>query len=312
MSLDMLELREVKSMGIIKSNVNLLLSGKKRGVDFTKVATLGHLKWYVSKKELKESTDFYKIDISKVEETLSTSKYSDAFFHEVLGVKSLTTIDNSNYEGANISHDLNTPIPKSLEGLFDVVLDSGTLEHVFNFPVAIENCMKMLKLGGTLFICTPANNYMGHGFYQFSPELFFRILDKENGFEIKNTILVKHPYAGAELSSNQKIYQVLDPNILKQRGILIGRKPILLMIEAKKISNLEIFAKSPQQSDYTKIWSDFEKKEKIGSSGGRKESLKKVLGSMPKFIQNFVWGQYWKKTYSINNKKFFKRLEHID
>jgi hypothetical protein len=32
---------------------------------------------------------------------------------------------------------------------------------------------------------TPANNQMGHGFYQFSPELFFRVFSQENGYLLR-------------------------------------------------------------------------------------------------------------------------------
>ena len=64
-------------------------------------------------------------------------------------------------------------------GQFDVVYDGGTLEHVFNFPVALRNAMELLRPGGRLFtIHTCANNLCGHGFYQFSRELFYRTLSQ--------------------------------------------------------------------------------------------------------------------------------------
>ena len=77
---------------------------------------------------------------------------------------------------------MNLPIGDDLKRKFSVVIDGGTLEHVFNFPVAIKNCMQMLDVGGHFFVHTMANNFMGHGFYQFSPELFYRVFSPENGF----------------------------------------------------------------------------------------------------------------------------------
>ena len=41
----------------------------------------------------------------------------------------------------------------------------------------------MLTVGGSIFVNTPANNMMGHGFYQFSPELMYRIFAEANGFD---------------------------------------------------------------------------------------------------------------------------------
>jgi hypothetical protein len=79
-------------------------------------------------------------------------------------------LDASPYEGADTIHDMNTPVPEAWHGRYDVVIDSGSLEDIFNFPVAIANLANMLRVGGTIFVTTPANNLMRHGFYQFSPD----------------------------------------------------------------------------------------------------------------------------------------------
>ncbi len=81
------------------------------------------------------------------------------------------SLDCSDYEHCDIVHDMNRPIDPSHHGTFDVVIDGGSLEHIFNFPVAVANCMNLVKVGGSVFIFTPANNHMGHGFYQFSPDV---------------------------------------------------------------------------------------------------------------------------------------------
>ena len=73
------------------------------------------------------------------------------------------SMDASDYEGANIVHDLNLPIPPALRERYDLVWDGGTLEHIFNFPVAIFNAMHMVKVGGHLLLETPTNNQCGHG-----------------------------------------------------------------------------------------------------------------------------------------------------
>jgi len=40
-------------------------------------------------------------------------------------------MDFSAYEGADLVHNLNQPVVKSLEGRFNFILDGGTTEHVF-------------------------------------------------------------------------------------------------------------------------------------------------------------------------------------
>jgi len=303
-------------MGIIKSNVKVLLDAKARGVSFSNTATLGRLKWYVNEGELNDIISHYHIDISVPKETFARNKYSDVFFKEVLGANSLTTIDNSSYQGASATYDLNKPIPSEMEKRFDVIVDSGTLEHVFNFPTAIANCMKMLKVGGTIFICTPANNYFGHGFYQFSPELFFRIFQEENGFELTRAVILKHPYIGAEMSSCQKLYKVVDPNTVHQRVCLVSSTPILLIIEAKRIADKPIFAEYPQQSDYVVVWNKFNEKENThGRHKSQKRSLREAvklfLSNLPTPVRNYIWGAYYRMNYSLWNRKFFKKIENV-
>jgi hypothetical protein len=103
-------------------------------------------------------------------------EYADRFFKECLGVSDVNSLDYSSYEGADILHDLNQPVPANLKGRFDAVVEGGSLEHIFHFPIAVANLMQMTKVGGTIFASTVSNNLCGHGFYQFSPELIFRAI----------------------------------------------------------------------------------------------------------------------------------------
>jgi hypothetical protein len=150
-------------------------------------------------------------------------------------------MDFSNYEGANIIHDLNLPVDESLHGSFDVVIDGGTLEHIFNFPVAIANLMKMTRVDGRIFTTTPANNLCGHGMYQFSPELMFRIFSEENGFEMINLHLLEAQFPSVELTKNGKLFKVKDPAKVNDRVSFMNKKPVMMMVEAKKISEVTNF-----------------------------------------------------------------------
>ena len=114
-------------------------------------------------------------------EFLKNNKYADSLFKK-LGSNDLDILDYSNYENANVVQDLNKPINDKYKEKYSFVYDGGTLEHVFNFPNAIKNCMDLVKAGGYFCQATVANNLCGHGFYQFSPELYYRIFSEENGF----------------------------------------------------------------------------------------------------------------------------------
>ena len=79
---------------------------------------------------------------------------------------------------------------------FDFIVDGGTLEHVFNYPIAVSNVKLMLRPGGLFVGINPANNDLGHGLYQFGPDLFWRVSSREGGFDIEKMQLV--PVADAD------------------------------------------------------------------------------------------------------------------
>jgi hypothetical protein len=168
---------------------------------------------------------------------------------KLLGAEHTSSIDASGYEGASVVHDMNLPIPENLRQAFSLVIDAGTLEHIFNFPTAIKNCMEMLEEGGHLLIMTPANNFTGHGFYQFSPELFFRIFSATNGFEVDRAIV-------CETSPEAPWYQVSDPARVGRRVELTTTRPTYIMVQARRVRLVPIFTEIPQQSDYTVLWEE--------------------------------------------------------
>lgn len=100
----------------------------------------------------------------------------------LLGAKRVYAADVSNYEKPDIIMDLNIPVDNKYHNKFDVILDIGTLEHIFNIPQALENITLMCKSGGTIILGAPASNAINHGFYQICPTLYYDYF-KINGFE---------------------------------------------------------------------------------------------------------------------------------
>jgi SAM-dependent methyltransferase len=225
--------------------VLFLIDARRRGADFGEVLTLG-----------RQDLNVYPAKMVKVLETHGFPTtgfkgdpkvlYAEPCFLS-LGAKKVSSMDFSDFEGATYVHDLNKPIGVELKERFDLVYDGGTLEHVFNFPLGLQNCMEMVKPGGHLFIHAGTNGYCGHGFYQFSPELFYRALSPENGFEVLRMVLFRvGPYG--------PWYEVRDPNDVQTRVELVSLWPMQLLIRAKRTRVVPIFTNPPQQSDYTPRW----------------------------------------------------------
>lgn len=116
---------------------------------------------------------------------------SDVVFFKLLGVDSVTAVDISGYEEANVIWDLNQPIPEGFAGPFDTVIDGGTIEHVHDVHEAIRNVNRLVKAGGTCMHFTPASNYIDHGYHQLSP-IFFIDYYAANRFERCDAWLFEH------------------------------------------------------------------------------------------------------------------------
>ena len=111
-----------------------------------------------------------------------------------LGLGSLAAMDLSNYDGADIIFDLNEPQPPpETRQRFGLVMNGGTLEHVFHVPNALANLNAMLKAGGAILHVLPCNNWVDHGFYQFSPTLMFDYYAALQFEVLESAIMVFNP-----------------------------------------------------------------------------------------------------------------------
>lgn len=303
-------------MGLNTHGIKFLLYSKASGVDFTQTAMIGRQGLHLYKDELKSIFQTFARTITdqQLDKIFTQDNgYAEEFFRQI-GAREIHSFDFSDFEKATYIHDFNREIPSEFKERYSVVFDGGSLEHVFNFPVAIKNCMEMVKIGGYYLASTPANNNFGHGFYQFSPELFFDIFVEENGFELVNLIAY-------EDSPGTIWYKVKSPKEVKARVTLMNNESVYLFIIARRFKRVGIFDSIPQQSDYQMQWNQHEM-----NLGNSDSGEKKVKG--PKFINQFLRAfldtcpsvkQYLKKIRSKYSRlfrssfdpKFFKPFDPI-
>jgi hypothetical protein len=117
---------------------------------------------------------------------------------------------------------------------------------VYNFPQAIANCLELVRVGGHFAMITPANNYLGHGFYQFSPELIYRALSARNGYRVL-TMLARNDHHWA------RWYTVADPASVRHRVEMTSPWPTTLYVIGQRTS-ADRSTHAPQQSDYVSEW----------------------------------------------------------
>jgi SAM-dependent methyltransferase len=183
-------------MGLDVATLEILLTARSTGASFDDVLTVGRQSLRASSAEVRSALARHGLGLStRQAKALVTEEngYCEPLLR-LMGAKRVESIDISDYEGASIVHDMNERLPESYRGRFTIVIDGGSLEHVFNFPVALRNCMDAVAPGGHFIGITPSNNLMGHGFYQFSPELFFRVFTPANGFRIEKVLIYECPW----------------------------------------------------------------------------------------------------------------------
>ena len=296
-------------MGLDIHAVRLLLSAKRRGVSFDRVLTFGRIELAVLPArvaELLRAEGFPDAEVAALSAQPGRVWFAEPVFR-ALGAREVLSLDASAYQDASIVHDMNQPIPDTFKQQFDVVFDGGSIEHVFNFPVAIRNCMELVKKEGSLFIHTAANNCMGHGFYQFSPELFYRVFSDTNGYGVERMIIHgSGPYGSW--------YDVADPAVIQSRVELISFMPTQLLLQARRKAIVPIFSVTPQQSDYLVEWKKGSGPSRSASptasqTGGLARNLRDTFPRATGLIRALRTAFHFYRTQSLWNRTFFRRTK---
>jgi hypothetical protein len=202
--------------------------------DFGRVATIG-------RQNLKVPSD-------QVNKLLNTKSKKDLgpFCEDLLlthfGATLVDTYDFSPFEGASHIADFNHPL--ATESRYDTIIDCGTLEHIYNVPQALKNISGMCADGGRILHVLPANNYCGHGFWQFSPELFYSLYCETNGYQGTRVFLAK-------VADDLHWYEVSPPKNGQRVDITSCTRMLILVITKRQ----SFFSHSSvQQSDYVHAW----------------------------------------------------------
>jgi hypothetical protein len=295
-------------LGIIYRQAKMLLDAHRSGTAMDHLVMIGRQSLLLHPGELRAVRDLCPGALANYK----WGEYADRFFAECLGVSQTNTLDYSSYEGADILHDLNQPVPAHLKGQFDAVVEGGSLEHIFNFPIAITNLMQMTKVGGSIFVSTISNNLCGHGFYQFSPELIFRIFTPENGFELGEVLALEARYPGVELSPISSVFRVADPAEVRGRVGLTTKHPVLLCFKARRIREMTLFSITPMQSDYAAAWAS--------NNQPAQARMPQWIRNLPLYSSLRTWltgtsldnwriGRRQLREFSLRNERFFKKVE---
>jgi SAM-dependent methyltransferase len=171
--------------------------------------------------------------------------YCERLLESGYGAAKVDSIDRSNYENASLILDMNSPLAPDIPQ-FDTVIDFGTSEHVFNISQALSNIIALCREGGQILHVSPANNFCGHGFWQFSPELFFSLYSEKNGFRDTEVFVASRKKTGTW-------YKVKKPKA-GERVPLGSRDKLYVICRTVLAKKHTERALDVQQSDYVAAW----------------------------------------------------------
>ncbi len=230
-------------MGIDLHNLNFLAHAQDLGVRYERTLAIGRQGVFVDAPDLERHRTL------RGRPVLSSATWFEPLLAEWFGARDTHSVDASPYEQATMVHDMNLPWTDAPAEGYDAVLDFGCLEHVFDFPTAWRNCTARVKTGGHILHALPANNLCGHGFYQFSPELFCNLYQPARGWELQGLFF-------AMKADGWHWWRVANPLQVKRRVNLANAHETYLMVLAKKTAEPATLP-APQQSDYAQAaWVD--------------------------------------------------------
>jgi hypothetical protein len=176
------------------------------------------------------------------EKTLIT----DRALFRLLGVPKIRVLDRSDYEGAEIIHDLCQPLPASLRGTADFIVDGSTLDNTFNPALTLRNYCELLKPGGR-FLGLNAYSCFGTPYCIMPPMWYLDYFVMNNFADCKAYVLV---FQGAGPQWNS---YWLDLNWLqserRRMGRFVSNEQMCSVIFAEKGSNSTSDC-YPVQQDY--------------------------------------------------------------
>jgi hypothetical protein len=258
-------------MGIDVHALKFLMFAAKRQ-PFGRVATMG-------RQEILQNATLKKL--LKLEHDVDYGPFCEELLKERFGALCVDSFDISRYENATHIVDMNKPL--SIEANYDTIIDAGCIEHVYNVTQALANISALCAQGGQILHILPANNFCGHGFWQFSPELFFSVYSEVNGYAETRVFL-------ADLGNDRMWYEVREPRNGERAEIRsLGR----LYVLARTRKKAQFSHANVQQSDYVHCWAHGQSMAPTSLHRGRRarDAVKHLIKNSPllpaaRFVQS--------------------------
>ena len=266
-------------MAITRPTLRFINYCHKQHGNFKKTLVIGRQELFLKNLEINKIIFPKKTDLDK-------NDYWDDLLIKCYKSTQVTNLDISNYEGADLIANLNLPI--NFKKKFDTIIQLGSIEHMINPLQAFININKLAGKNSLIIHQLPTNNYIDHGFYQFSPD-FFKVFYKKN-FKYQEILLadIKNDIFYEDLFKMDNLYGWKKFN---------SNKPVDVFFKCIKKNSFKLNFKNLNQPKYSVIT----KKRKVNNPLKIISFLKKNLN---KKIYKLIRSVY----YSIRNNKLIRSV----
>src|SRR4051794_39715241 len=133
-------------MGVSRATAEFLVEARARGTSFERTCTIGRQALFCGPAGVEAMLRRHGLagDGTQARRRVAERPAALEPLLELLGAREIVALDASDYEAADLVHDLNEPVPRDLHGRFSLVFDGGTIEHVFDVATVLRNYMAMV------------------------------------------------------------------------------------------------------------------------------------------------------------------------
>lgn len=235
-------------MGLLPSSIKLFLRLHKHYNFEGPILTLGNQEVWATESDIKSYIHeaglkkFHSINplphtSNMFKNDPNLAEASKHFIHAktlfgLLGIDEYFDMDIYDTDSPHYLHDLNTPIDKNMYDKFSLLLDGGTIEHIFDIKKVMENIVNMLKLNGCVVHITSFN--IDHGFYAISPCFFYEFYSA-NGFSDFKCYIIQIDLANIVKNYPNKNICFEYTYGMNFKNLIDSNKMILIFFSARKI-----------------------------------------------------------------------------
>lgn len=163
-------------------------------------------------------------EITRSNRPWMTWEIAKIFWHTFLQPQSLTAIDFHGTDQA-LKLDLNDPI--DLKRQYNLVMNLGTVEHVFNVAQAFKTIHDHTLPGGLMIHGLPFSGWVDHGFYSFNPTFYWDLAAANNYILVGMMHTELNPLKIVKLNNREHILELAKNGLLGKNALIyvVFRRP---------------------------------------------------------------------------------------